>query len=68
MGKNAKAARLLLLGLLAWTGELLAHGPDGGPIGPADGMIVTRHFTGIWDQVDQESQGIALQIVEQAEC
>ena len=28
-------------------------------------MIVTRNFTGIWDQVDHESQGIALQVVEQ---
>lgn len=28
-------------------------------------MIVTRHFTGIWDQVDHESQGIALQVIEQ---
>lgn len=43
---------------------LLAQGGNG-PFGPADGMIVTRHFTGIWDQVEQESQGIALQVVEQ---
>ena len=28
-------------------------------------MIVTRNFTGIWDQVDHESQGIALQVVDQ---
>lgn len=26
---------------------------------------MTRHFTGLWDQVDQESQGIALPAVEQ---
>jgi hypothetical protein len=30
-----------------------------------EGLIVTRHFTGLWDQVDQESQGIALQVIEQ---
>ena len=30
-------------------------------------LLVTRSFTGVWDQVDQESQGINLQIVEQAD-
>jgi len=45
-------------GLLAQNGN--------GAYGPADGMIVPRHFTGLWDQVEQESQGIALQVVEQA--
>jgi len=30
-------------------------------------MIVTRHFTGIWDQVDHEAQGIALQVVDKPE-
>ena len=28
-------------------------------------MIVTRHFTGIWDQADHETQGLALQVIEQ---
>jgi hypothetical protein len=28
-------------------------------------MIVTRHFSGLWDQPEQESQGISLQIVHQ---
>jgi hypothetical protein len=54
---------MLLGAMLAWSGKLYAH--ESGSIGPADGMIVTRHFTGIWDQVDQEAQGIALQVVEQ---
>ena len=31
----------------------------------SDGIIVTRNFTGIWEQVDQQSQGLALQVVEQ---
>jgi len=31
----------------------------------ADDMIVTRHFTGLWDQVEYKSQGINLQIVHQ---
>jgi hypothetical protein len=58
----------LILAAASSGAELLAHGNDGGgdaPYGPAEGMIVTRHFTGIWDQVDQEAQGIALQVVEQ---
>jgi len=42
---------------------LWAQGGNGS-FGPAEGMIATRHFTGIWEQVDQESQGIALQVVE----
>ena len=64
MNKGAMLA--LLGGLIVWSG-LPAHGPDEGRIKPGDGMIVTRHFTGIWDQVDQESQGIALQVVEQVD-
>jgi hypothetical protein len=27
--------------------------------------MVTRNFTGIWDQVDQEAQGLAIQVIEQ---
>jgi len=65
MGINRKVAIILLTGLAFWHSGLPAHGPDTGLVGPADGMIVTRHFTGIWDQVNQESQGIALQVVEQ---
>jgi len=30
----------------------------------ADELLVTRHFTGLWDQIDQESQGITLQVIE----
>ena len=33
----------------------------------ADSVLVTRHFTGLWDQVDHESQGINLQIIDQAD-
>ena len=42
-----------------------AHEP-GGALGH-DGIMVTRHFTGLWDQVDQEAQGITLQVVEQSD-
>lgn len=31
----------------------------------ADDVMVTRHFTGLWDQPEHESQGINLQIIEQ---
>jgi hypothetical protein len=50
-------------GLIAAPSISLGHGTESGQ-GPA-GMMVTRHFTGIWDQVDHESQGIALQVIEQ---
>lgn len=30
----------------------------------AGDLLVTRRFTGLWDQVEQESQGISLQVVE----
>ena len=32
----------------------------------ADHLMITRHFTGIWDQPDHQSQGLVLQISEQA--
>ena len=53
----------LAIGLVAFGANLSAHGNGSGD--PPDGMMVTRHFTGIWDQVDQESQGLALQVIEQ---
>lgn len=56
----------LTIGLAGLNAPVLAHGPDDGPDGgPAEGLMVTRHFTGIWDQTDHQSQGIALQVVEQ---
>lgn len=33
----------------------------------AETVLVTRHFTGLWDQVEHESQGINLQIIDQAD-
>ncbi len=29
-------------------------------------LMVTRSFTGAWDQINQESQGLSLQVIEQA--
>jgi hypothetical protein len=51
--------------LISSAGVAFAHGSGQGDF--SDGFIVTRHFTGIWDQVDQEAQGIALQVVEQSD-
>ena len=51
---------LLGLGLFGSGSTVLAH-----DVGTTDGLMVTRHFTGLWDQVDQEAQGLALQVVEQ---
>lgn len=53
----------IALAIAIASGGLPAH--EGGSEGFSDQMIVTRHFTGIWDQVDHEAQGIALQVVEQ---
>ena len=53
----------LAYGLLVLSTGISAH--ETGTPGSADGMIVTRHFSGIWDQVDQEAQGLAIQVVEQ---
>jgi hypothetical protein len=53
----------LAIGLVASGTNVFAHGS--GPGDFPDGLMVTRHFTGIWDQVDQEAQGLAIQVVEQ---
>ena len=53
----------LALALFGFIADLSAHETGSG--NSPDGMIVTRHFTGIWDQVDQEAQGLAIQVVEQ---
>jgi hypothetical protein len=53
----------LTIGLVASGTNAFAHGT--GPGDFPDGLMVTRHFTGIWDQVDQEAQGLAIQVVEQ---
>ena len=53
----------LAIGMFGSSTTASAHGQGSG--NTDDGFIVTRHFTGIWDQVDQEAQGLALQVVEQ---
>ena len=53
----------LAIGLLSASANLMAHEPGTGD--SSDTIIVTRHFTGAWDMVDQESQGLSLEVIEQ---
>ena len=55
----------LAIGLLGTGSDLSAHGS--GPGDSSDRLMVTRHFTGAWDQVDQESQGLTLEVIEQTD-
>ena len=53
---------LLLLAVMTWLPFVPAVVDDAA----ADSdLMVTRHFSGLWDQVDHENQGIALQVVHQ---
>lgn len=54
----------LAIGLLGSGTNLFAHGSSGSG-SFMDNFMVTRHFTGTWDQVDQESQGLSLEVIEQ---
>lgn len=38
-----------------------------GSYGQGSDFMVTRYFTGAWDQTDQESQGILLEVIEQTD-
>ena len=53
----------LVIGLLSLGTDLYAHGSGSGD--STDKLMVTRHFTGSWDQVDQENQGLSLDVIEQ---
>jgi hypothetical protein len=55
----------LVIGLLSLGTDLYAHGS--GSVGSTDKFMVTRHFTGTWDQVDHESQGLSLDVIEQTD-
>jgi len=37
------------------------------PGGSMGGIMVTRNFTGVWDQTNQESQGLTLEVIEQVD-
>lgn len=54
--RNPRIIIVLLFALLVLPGAASLFAQD---------IIVTRHFSGLWDQPEQESQGISLQIVHQ---
>ena len=56
-------ATALSFGLLAANANLFAHGSDSGSA--MNEFMVTRHFTGSWEQVDEQSQGLSLEVIEQ---
>jgi len=60
---KAVSIATLVIGLLCSVTNIFAHGNGQGD--SDDGFMVTRHFTGAWDQVDQESQGLTLEVIEQ---
>jgi hypothetical protein len=63
--KTLKRALVIVLatGLLSSGMNVFAHGTGTGD--SMDGLMVTRHFTGAWDQVEHESQGLLLEVIEQ---
>ena len=55
----------LAIGLTISGANLFAHGSGSGSGDSMGDFMVTRHFTGSWSQVDQESQGLNLEVIEQ---
>ena len=55
---------LLLAFAVASTG-LFAHGSGTGPADSPEGVIVTRHFSGLWEQPEHQNQGFTLHVVHQ---
>lgn len=53
----------LTIGLFGSGENLFAHGS--GSDGAMDELMVTRHFTGSWGQVNEQSQGLSLEVIEQ---
>ena len=55
----------LAIGLTVSGANLFAHESGSGSGDSMGDFMVTRHFTGSWAQVDQESQGLNLEVIEQ---
>lgn len=55
----------LAISLFGLSTNLFAHGSGTLPGNTMGDFMVTRHFTGTWDMVDHESQGLSLEVVEQ---
>ena len=64
---NLLSSIILTFGLSGLGVNVSAHDPGAGTGVEGGKMMVTRHFTGLWDQVDQEAQGLALQVIEQSD-
>lgn len=58
-------ALVFLLGSITVSSGLMAHGPGEGPGEATGDIVVTRHFSGLWDQPDHQSQGFTLHVVHQ---
>ncbi len=56
---------VLAIGLLGSGTNISAHGSGSGD--STERFMVTRHFTGAWEQVDQESQGLSLEVIDQGD-
>lgn len=56
---------ILILGLASVSSGLLAHGSGPGPSDSPEGVIVTRHFSGLWEQSEHQNQGFTLHVVHQ---
>jgi hypothetical protein len=56
----------LAIGLVGFSAELFAH--ETGPGDSSDGMIVTRHFTGLWEQNNQENHGLSLHVIDRPDA
>jgi hypothetical protein len=56
---------VLILGLASVSSGLLAHGSGTGPSDSPEGVIVTRHFSGLWEQSEHQNQGFTLHVVHQ---
>jgi len=60
---KAISLSILAIGLVGSGNTLKAHGPGYGDFD--DEIVVTRHFTGAWEQLDQQRQGLSLEVIEQ---
>ena len=56
---------VLLLSFAVASPGLLAHGSGTGPTESPEGVIVTRHFSGLWEQPEHQNQGFTLHVVHQ---
>lgn len=56
---------ILISSLASVSSGLLAHGSGTGPSDSPEGVVVTRHFSGLWEQSEHQNQGFTLHVVHQ---